>query len=248
MQNLAQTPIDKRLQLLSGVISDYRCSRKSANFVFSDADKSSLGVIAVAASLAGASGLAASTAASATAEEEADYLEFTLNGYQIKGWVWRSPFENGDNVELIVELRDGYYEAFAIARARDRIVALYPHCSRGRARHWMIVVWWWLIGSTITTSFGAIGFLLIGAISSRPWIKILHDLALVPGLAAVIFPSFLVMSISLGWKRMSFVRLAERIFKAFGWEYSATIDLKKRSRISRTADDGPGYGIFYFRY
>ena len=121
---------------ISGRISGYKCTRAGASFVFTQSDQTKMGVIAVAAGLAGLSGQAISTAASASdMEEAADYVEFSMGGQQIKGWVWRSPFKEGDDVSVAAELRGDRFEAFGIARPKDKIVALYPHCSRGRRRH-----------------------------------------------------------------------------------------------------------------
>ena len=240
---------EQNLKLLFGTISDYKCIRKNANFVFSRDDKAAIGVVAVAASVAGASGLAASTASSTNAEEEADYLEFTLDGHPVKGWVWRSPFNNGDEVQVVAQPFDSHHEAFAIARPTDRIVALYPHCSRGRIRHWLIVARWWVLASTFSILLATLGLLLSGAISSSAWIEVRDDImVMVPRGAFIVYPFFLLVSVSLGWKWLSFVRLAERIFQEFGWHGAGSIDLKRISRATRTATDTSEYGIFYFRY
>ena len=241
--------VSERLQSISGTIVKLSCTRRHANFVFSGNDKAALGIIAVAASLTTNSGLAASTAATANVQEEADYLDFLLNGKIVRGWVWRSPFKEGDQVDVVAQWQGSHYEAFAIARPIDRIVALYPHCSRGRLRHWLTVLKWWLIGCTILMVFGAVGLLCFGLISGRPWAKIWGDIAfLVPASSQLIFPFFLVAAVSMGWKWMSFVRLAEQIFIAFEWDRPSCIDLKKSSREGRTASGSLDCGVFYFRY
>src|SRR5690242_669596 len=102
---------------LSGTIANYKCTRASASFVFTDSDRTKLGVVAIAAGVAGLSGPAISTASyAASTEEEADYVEFELDGKPVKGWVWRSPFEEGDEVEVAAEWQGDHYEAGAIAR------------------------------------------------------------------------------------------------------------------------------------
>ena len=104
-----------------------------------------MGVVAIAAALAGLSGQAMATASNATSmEEEADHVQFRLDGQLVKGWVWRSPFKEGDVVEVAAEWQGDHYEAFGIARPGDRTIALYPHCSRGRARHVKNAIKWWL--------------------------------------------------------------------------------------------------------
>ena len=143
------------LERLSGTIRNYKRKRESANFVFSDSDKTAVGVVAIAAGLAGLSGQAISLA-SADLEEPADFLEFDLDGKSVKGWVWRSPFREGDAVEIVAEWQQDHYELYAVARPEDRIVALYPHCSRGAERHVKNVVKWWLIAGGIVSLLGLV--------------------------------------------------------------------------------------------
>ena len=73
-----------------------------ANFFFTDRDRNIMGLAAIAGALAGAAGMAASTARDANnLREQADYIEMEINGQLAKGWVWFSPFENGDEVEVV---------------------------------------------------------------------------------------------------------------------------------------------------
>ncbi|OQS28607.1 hypothetical protein B0T40_24800 [Chromobacterium haemolyticum] len=73
-----------------------------ANFFFTDRDRNIMGLTAIAGALAGAAGIAARTARdAANLREQADYVEMKINGQPAKGWVWFSPFKNGDEVELI---------------------------------------------------------------------------------------------------------------------------------------------------
>lgn len=225
-----------------------KCTRDSASFVFTDNEQSAIGVVAIAASIAGASAQAASTAA-ATGEEDADYLEFALDGQPVKGWVWRSPFKNGDVVEVIVQWQHDHFEAFAIARPEDRMVALYPHCSRGRKRHWSNALKWWLTGSTFVVLSMLVMFLLVELFNSDSWAETGKGLAqFVPELIIFTYPFFLLMTYFLARRWMSFVRLAERIFTEFGWADPAGIDLKRSSKEQRTAEDVPEFGVFFFRY
>ena len=237
------------IEKISGTIKNYKQTRKSANFIFTKNNKNTFGVIAVAAVLADAPGLAVSSAASANAEEEADYIEFDLDGRSVKGWVWRSPFVNGDIVDVIAERMDDHFEAYGIARPKDRIVALYPHCSRGRTAHWINALKWWFKGVTIMLLFGTIFFGLGCVALSDTWYETgTFLLDMMPAMALFFYPTFLLMTISLGWKWMSFVRVAERVFTAFGWDRASDIDLKRRSKGTKTGADENGFGVFFFRY
>ena len=238
------------LQVLKGRITNYKRKREEASFVFTDDDREGLGAIAMAASLAGLSGQAISTAsAAASAEEDADYLEFEIDGKPVKGWVWRSPFREGDDVEIAVEWRGEHYELCAIARPADRLVALYPHCSRGGGSHWRNAWKWWLLGTGLLIIVG----LLIIEIAAR-----IQDVTIIfhpvggwyflLGFLFFFYPVFALMTWSLARKWMPFVRLSEKVFHAFGWDDPANIDLVKRSKESRKGDEPPEYGVFYFRY
>lgn len=65
---------------IAGKIHGYKSTRQAASFVFSDRDKTSLGVVAIAAGVAGLGGQTVSAAShAASAEEDADFVEFTLD-------------------------------------------------------------------------------------------------------------------------------------------------------------------------
>jgi hypothetical protein len=240
------------LQVLRGRITNYKRKRGEASFVFTDDDREGLGVIAIAASLAGLSGQAISTAiAAASAEEEADYLEFEIDGKSVSGWVWRSPFKEGDEVDAVVEWQKDHYEVCAISRLSDRIVALYPHCSRGSGSHWRNAWKWWFWGTTLLVVAAIVFLELIGlfqseARSSEFHAKFLQVMAL--GLTGFFYPVFALMTWSLARKWMPFVRLSEKVFRAFGWDNPASVDLVKRSKEGKMGDEKPEYGVFYFRY
>ncbi|MDQ0017166.1 hypothetical protein J2W23_005575 [Variovorax boronicumulans] len=228
---------------LTGTITHYRCARAEASFVFTDSDRTALGVVAIAAGIAGLSGQAIATAANATAtEEEADYVEFELDGKPVKGWVWRSPFKEGDQVEVVAEWRDDHYETAGIARPVDRIVALYPHCSRGKARHIKNAVKWWFFGVLIWLVF--IAFLVF--LTAEDFLPTMATGFHYAALGSYAF--FGLMTISLARKWMPFVRLAQKVFATLGWPNPGEIDLVKTSKAQRKPGDPGEYGTFYFRY
>ncbi|BBH12810.1 putative type VI secretion system effector [Chromobacterium haemolyticum] len=147
--SLAPLAPTTELSKISGKISRYKKTREMANFFFTDHDRNIMGLSAIAGALAGAAGMAASTARdAANLREQADYVEMEVNGHPAKGWVWFSPFKNGDEVELIGTFQEGYFEIIAIARPQDRTIALYPHCSRGKKSHISTIIKWWLIATT----------------------------------------------------------------------------------------------------
>lgn len=245
---MSESSSSGELSLRSGVIQNYRVTRGTARFVFGDSDQNKFSAIAIAAGVAGLGGQAVAMASSASStEEDADYLEFDLNGYPAKGWVWRSPFSEGDEVEVVGEDRDGRLEVVAVARKSDRVVALYPHCSRGKAAHAKNAVKWWIVGSI---AFNLV--LLIGAVATMGdggWSAFLTDLEEVVSwavLASTLF--FAVMTFSLARKWMPFVRTAEKVFRALGWTSPGSVDLVRSSKTRRQAEDPAEVGTFYFKY
>lgn len=229
---------------LSGTISNYKVTRATANFVFSDSDKSKLGVVAIAAGIAGLSGQAISTASSADAEEDADFVEFNLGGKPIRGWVWRSPFKEGDIVDVAAEWHGHYYDAGGIVRLSDRTIALYPHCSRGKMRHIKNATKWWFIGVSglclISIPFGLLTF------GTKDFLAFLSE-GLIWGFLGL-YGFFGIATISLASKWMVFVRLAEQVFRTLGLPDPSNIDLVKSSKAQRKPDDPGEFGTFYFRY
>lgn len=240
MTNFLPQPNADGLVNLSGTLRNLRVTRASASFVFTESDQTKMGVVAVAAAVAGIGGQAMATASNASAmEEEADYIEFDLDGHVVKGWVWRNPFKDGDVVSVAAEPRAaGLWEAFGVQRPSDKTVALYPHCSRGRARHFKNATWWWFFG------YGGF-FLLVGT----PLIYFTGGSAadfmyVFSGVMAFLG----IMTFSLTWKWMPFVRLAEKVFRALDLPDPSNIDLVRSSNRQRTEHDPGEFGTFYLRY
>jgi hypothetical protein len=243
MSGIEQRP--EGLVKLSGTIRNYKVIRASANFVFTDSDKTKLGVVAIAAGLAGLSGQAISTASSAATEENADCVEFDLNGKPVKGWVWRSPFKEGDVVDVAAEWQGDHYEAGGIARPIDHMIALYPHCSRGTARHVKNGAKWGVI-------FILLFLLMVEmmGVASRGIGKYSNEVLSMPHLlvALGVVCFFMLMVVSMIRKWMVFVRLAEKVFRTLDLPDPSNIDLVNSSKAQRKPDDSGEFGTFYFRY
>ena len=250
MSHLTEIAKSNRLEKLTGTIKSYKKTRGHANFFFAKGDRSAMGLVAIAAAAVGAGGAAMGTAmASSDLEEEADYVEFTLAGKPVRGWLWRSPFAEGDRVEIVGEWQHDHFEVAAIARPKDNTLALYPHCSRGAIGHAINAAKWWLIGTSASMGFVWLFFALVH-FSHDDWPAAefvgFQPLFLWISLGFYIF--FGAFAVHTSWRWMKFVRVAEQVFSAFGWPNPSNIDLPKRTKAQRKLGDPAECGVFYFRY
>jgi hypothetical protein len=239
---IGQPNIDGLVKL-SGKMTDYRKDRGAASFVFTESDRTRMGVVAIAAALAGQGGQATAMAANASSMEEiAEYVQFSLDGQPVKGWLWRSPFKEGDAVEVAAEWQGDHYEAFGVARPADRIVALYPHCSRGKTRHVKTVLKWWFFLGFFGT-FAGMFFLLFLLQGFSAFAEPIFYAG-----CCILSAIFAIMFFSLGQKWMPYVRVAEKVFTALGWPHPGNVDLVRSSKAQRKKTDPGEFGTFYFRY
>jgi hypothetical protein len=243
MNNFVDPPSTVGLVKLSGRITRYHHRRELASFVLTPGDQTTMDIIAIGAAVAGLSGQAISVAGNTTCmEEEADYVQFMINHQCVKGWVWRSPFKEGDIVEVVAVSQKDHYEAFGIARPHDRAIALYPHCSRGRASHIKNAIKWWLWLVFLGQSIFLTGLLLY---IMGP--AVFGEGVFYAGLGgSCAFYALMFASLARNW--MPYVSLAEKVFKTLGWANPSNVDLVKSSKAQRLDGDPGEFGTFYFRY
>ncbi len=243
----ANPPPVGELVLLQGRVSQYRSVRQRANFVYSNEGRLALGGVALAAAAAGLGGQAVAGAMhAADMEEEADQLRFWVDGQPVQAWVWRAPFAEGDEVQVVASWTGDHYEGYAIARPADRTVALYPHLSRGRVAHWRNALRWGALGGLGAAAIAMVFGLLVVFISGTGLSAGLLGMAAVAG--SILTVIVLLISLLLARQWMRFVRPAEQIFAKFGWRSPASVDLVKTTRRQRKPDDDGELGAFYFRY
>jgi hypothetical protein len=166
----------------------------------------------------------------------------------VQGWVWSSPFSEGDEVHVAAQWLGDHYEAFGIARPKDKVIALYPHCSRAKTRHIKNAIKWWLIMVISVHLFMIVGMYFIAGFDGSLvfWSNSLKEgqewftggILLVFGIA--------IRSMAKQW--MPFVTLAEKVFKTLELPNPYRIDLVKSSKLQRTEQDKAEFGVMYFRY
>jgi len=251
MSILSEKPAEndeKQFEKLSGRIKNYKVSRETASFFFTQNDQRNLSIFAVASAAAGLAGQAAILANySASMEEEADQVQFELSGHWISGWLWRSPFKEGDEVEVAVQSNGDHYQLLGMISKEERLIALYPHCSRGKRSHIKNAMKWSAI--ILLLCFVALSLITVDWKAGEVWFW--NDF-LSSSTAKFVYICFflspLLISTYLVWKWMPFVRLAEAVFRTLELPNPSQIDLVKSSKKLTRDDDDPACGIMYFRY
>ena len=233
--------------LLRGAISGLNRSRRNHDFVLTEVQHQQVGVTAITASVMGmgATGIGLIGMAG-NADEEADWVEFELDGKQVKGWLWMMPMRNGDTVEVVAEpTAKGYYVAYAVKRDGDDLLAMYPHATAGRKVHYRksAKAWMWfsLLAYLSIAFFFVMHEGLKALLHTDTQLFLLTTFALWIAISAVI-------AFRVSRKLMGFVRIAELIFKTFGWPDVENIDLRKTSRENRRENKLSNFGHLYFRY
>lgn len=241
--------IDGSTQLLRGTIRNYRRSRRNQDFMFTPEDRARMGTAAIGASLVGLGGIAVGLAgASLDTSETADLLEFDLDGKSIRAWVWQSVFKEGDQVDVVAEQMGDVWHGYGIRRPADRIVALHPHCSRGRYAHYKMAIKSWfkyVLPPVIIFIIFGLGCASFKYGDNVNWKGISTGL-LLAGFGATAIYGIIVFQ--LARKFMGFVKLAEGIFAAFGWKDVKNIDLPALTKRTKQPGDSGVLGVLYFRY
>lgn len=234
--------------LLHGRLHNLRRTRQSHDFVFTDTDRSKIGATAVAAGLAGLGGIATGLSGMAIdTSDVADLLEFDLDGKAVKAWVWISVFNEGDEVEVVAELEGDCWQGYGIRRIADSVVALHPHCSRGRYAHYKASAKWCAGITSILYVVTALIFIVMGLLDSG--FEYMNNYITVLMISAPL--AFLVcgfVAFRMARKLMGFVKLAEGIFSAFGWKNVKSIDLPAITKKGKKPGEPAALGIMYFRY
>ncbi|CAD9224026.1 conserved membrane hypothetical protein [Burkholderia cenocepacia] len=243
-----QTAGAGRSALLRGRIQNLRRTRCNHEFVFSSADRTKMGATAIAAGLAGLGGIATGLSGMAMdTTEQADLLEFDLDGKAVRAWVWVSVFNEGDEVEVVADQLGDVWQGYGIRRISDQIIALHPHCSRGRYAHYKASAKWWF---RITLFFYLISSLIVIAMQiikgedgdiTSTLVFLLYS-----GAGVFLITGFVAFSVLR--KYMGFVKLAEGIFERFGWSDIKNIDLPAVTKKKKKPGDPGALGYLFFRY
>ncbi|WP_081084369.1 putative type VI secretion system effector [Burkholderia territorii] len=236
-------------RLLKGRIHNMRKTRRNQDFCFTATDRAKMGATAIAAGLAGLGGIATGLSGMAMdTTEEADLLEFDLDGCPVRAWVWQSIFNEGDDVEVVAEQVGKVWQGYGIFRPNDQIVALHPHCSRGRYAHYrasflLYVKFVLPLLLVFLMLFFAGGYFMYGA--DFDWAGAASGIFIGCVLGSLIYGT---IAFRISKKFKGFVRLAEGIFEAFGWRDVKNIDLPAITKKGKKAGDPAALGVLYFSF
>ncbi|QTD93121.1 putative type VI secretion system effector [Burkholderia anthina] len=228
--------------LLKGHIQNLRKTRRNQDFFFTAAARAKRGATAITAGLAGLGGIATGLSGMALdTTEEADLLEFEIYGQAVRVWVCQSVFNEGDDVEVVAEKVGEVWQGYGIFGQSDKIVALHPHCSRGRWAHYKASLKLVSIAYLTLVSGMAVVVLVVGLFHERAEVLSMVPIFAVAELLIAIVLG--VVGFRISRKFMGFVRLAERVFETFGWREVKNIDLPAITKKDKAPNDPVALGV-----
>lgn len=233
-----------RPTLLRGRIENLKRTKVTRDFMRTENEKIATGAGTIALGLSGMTGLAvAMSTAASSSQEEVDKVSFDVDGVHVEGWLWRFPFRENDEVEVVAEKSGVGVTCFAVRRLEDELVAVYPHCTSGRQAYLKTSV---KICSTLLIIWVAVMSFLFFV--KAPTLTLLQKFYFL-GVTSL-FPALVLLffAVSAYRKDKAFIALSERIFETFRWADPTSINLKKTSKGKKRKGDGSGYGLWIFRY
>ena len=233
------------MELLRGTISNLRIRRRQQDFVLSQVQHERMEAMAAGAALLDMGGSATGLLnISANSEEDADRVEFDLDGRHMEGWLWKMPVFNGDEVEVVVEKRPrGRYLVYSLRRPEDGVVAVYPHATCGRLAQYRSVMKMMLWSFFVIYSLFSVVFLYNNG--KDGWSDALSFIAICGFFGLLMFWGLFYISYR---KLVQFSYLAEAIFSCYGWPNEKNIDLVKASKGVKPSRIAAEYGLHYFLY
>ncbi|MCA8203019.1 hypothetical protein LGM71_18340 [Burkholderia sp. AU33545] len=233
------------VQVLRGTISKLKCRRRQQDFLLSEAQHAYIQATAAGAALEGIGASAIGLIQmSANSEEEADWVEFELDGKQVEGWLWKMPMKDGDVVEIVAELRprDRYF-AYSVRRVNDDVVAVYPHATRGRS-----ALYRWLMKFMSITWVFCSGIVTALMFRDHEGIDLSSHILVMSAAWTFSLIVFWILFHRAYLKMRHFAKLAEVIFSCYGWRDVREISLIHSSKQMKPENRDLDYGIHYFRY
>ncbi|MCX8710977.1 hypothetical protein J3U57_00365 [Gilliamella sp. B3464] len=150
---------------------------------------------------------------------KAQYITAKLdNDITLKGWLGFYKFNKGDQVEVIAEKRDDYYEVYAMLKPSEQIISLIPPCYAGRNQALKVCFWPALIFYIFCVLL--MNYLVLDFSLENLFIGF-SSLGLLIGSACLIVRKNSIAT---------HIKLAERIFTLLKWKNVNNINLDKISK------------------
>ena len=236
--------------VLRGVVRSLEVIETTVDAFQSEMLRTKTGAAGAVAAAAGLSGIAAGMVAMSMDEmrEGAFGVSFEVDGKLVRGVLWNCFFQEGDEVEVVAEDMGDHWSAFAVARPSDRTIALFPHVVSGTIAHFKTSFFIWLKFSLVlilSTLIFASGVVFFFGEEVSSWIT-LSTVLVGGGVMASLM--FAIIGFNISRKYLPFVRIAESVFTALGWQDVKRINLRKHTMKTIRPDDPPALGPFFFRY
>lgn len=220
----------EKLELMTGRLSDLYIEDKDENFLSSGCAELAAGGAALGLAAAGLAG--AATNALFNASGGTDRVQnFTglLDGKRISGRFSKIWFQNGDELECAGDFQlDGSAAVYAVRRPSDQTLWMFPHCSRGRKKHWnyarrmCVVLPMITVESTLLFLVPKFGF----ALWSKPETAFGANIFSLMGINLGLY-----FALNTARRWVPFTAVAESIFAAFGYPDPAQVDLPQENKI-----------------
>lgn len=233
-------------EILRGKIVNLQCRRRKQDFVLSAAQHGYMEATATGAAVAGMGASAIGLLQmSANSQEEADWVEFEVDGKLVEGWLWKMPMSEGDVVEVVAEPKfDGRYFAYSIRRTGDGVIAVYPHVTSGRSALYRRIMKYMLIAAVFCNC--VVTAMMVGGGEGADWKS---NFMVMGGAWVFSFMIFWILFHRAYLKMARFAKMAEIVFSCYGWRDVRNIDLSRTSKRARPANADPSeFGVHYFCY
>ncbi|MCX8730881.1 hypothetical protein J3U66_10875 [Gilliamella sp. B2969] len=149
----------------------------------------------------------------------AQYITAKLNNeITLKGWLGFYKFNEGDQVEVIAEKHEDYYEVYAMLKPSEQIISIIPPCVGGRnqaLKHYFFPTLIFYIFCGVLMNYFFLDFSLENIFIGFGTLGIMFGLAVL-----IVCKNCIATHIT----------LAEKIFNLLGWQDVININLPKISK------------------
>ena len=223
--------------VLEGTVANLEIFKHNVQFLNnSEKRKRTAGIVATIQAAAGEPGAVHSTYAANDSGDPVEGFRMRLGSQAVSGNLWRTTFQDGDQVQVVGTMSGKIFHAVAVVRNADNVIWMQPHCERGSAAKKKHLFKYSL--AFAVSVFLVQGFLLRN--SDYPlWLLLAMPAS---GVALV-----LAVTVGLSWKDfMFFAREMDKVGEALGIAAPAHIDLFKSTKKSEKL--GKAYlpmGVYY---